>query len=466
MDDHQHLQQPPLSRRPAHFDDRTDHIHHRIAAIPVLVRLPARLSPRRRDRLPNSRWLALLWLVALGYFAFVGWELARGYEAAARGEMPLYTDYTSLYAASLLVRTEPAENLFRPHQMYRANVASAYAVYGDGISEAQARKTGYAPWMYPPTFILFAIPLAYLPYLLSFFVWIAATSLPYLMAMRAIIRNRNAFPFALAAPPALFNLAYGQTGFLSAGLIGLGLAQLPRRPVIAGICIGLASVKPHLGVLIPLALAAGGHWRVFGSAAATVAGLVVASVAILGMDPWYGFIGTALFHLDGFQAGAYTWNSMTSVLSTAYMAGIELHHAWTLQHVTSAIVALCVTAVWRHGRSHPETLGLQAAILCLATPLAIPMVYLYDLAIIVPAAAWLWMDLRTRGAHGWEHLALILPLAALLPAFLIATHLGIQIGALCVATMLCLGLHRYRDAASATAATAKSPPRPVSPTSF
>lgn len=388
----------------------------------------------------------LLWLLAAGYIAFVMWELGSGYTAAARGETPRYTDFTSLYAASLLAQRQPADDLYRPREMYQATVDAAYAVYGTGLAPDQARRVGYAPWMYPPPFILVSLPLAYLPYLLSFCVWVAVTGLLYVAAMRAILRDAIAVPFALAAPPVFFNLAYGQTGFLSGGLIGLGLALVRHRPVLAGVCIGLSSVKPHFGVLIPLALAAGGHWRVFGAAALTVVGLIVASIAALGMDPWYGFIGTALFNLDGFRAGAYTWHSMSSVLSTAYMAGIPLETAWLIQHGASAGVALVVAWAWWRGRTRPETMGLQAAILCLATPLAVPMVYLYDLVLIVPGVAWVWADMRARGAARWQYTLLASCLGAILAVFWIAAHLGLQLGAILVAALFGLAWYRYRSA--------------------
>lgn len=399
----------------------------------------------------------LLWLVVFGYLAFVAWELDRGYRAAARGATPLYTDYTSLYAASMLLRTEPAENLYYARRMYLANVASAYAVYGNAITEAQARKAGFAPWMYPPTFIPLAAPLAWMPYLPSFIAWILATAVPYLAAMRAIIpRRASAAAFGLAAPPAFFNLAYGQTGFLSGGLIGLGLARLPSRPLVAGFWIGLASVKPHLGILIPVALAAGGHWQTFASAALTVVALIVASIAVLGIDPWYGFIGTTLFHIDGFDAGAYTWNSMASILSAAHLAGIPLTRAWTLQFAFAAFAALCVGLVWAIGRRRPETLGLQSAILCLATPLAIPMVYLYDLVIVVPAAAWIWMDMRQHGTNVSEVAVFVFSFAGLITSFLIAAHFDIQIGPALVAALLALALRRFISALQTPPCTAAS----------
>ena len=47
--------------------------------------------------------------------------------------------------------------------------------------------------------------------------------------------------------------------------------MLDRRPLVAGMLFGLLAYKPQFGLMIPLALAAGGRWRRFAAAAATVA---------------------------------------------------------------------------------------------------------------------------------------------------------------------------------------------------
>lgn len=405
---------------------------------------------------PDRLTQLLLWLVAGSYALFIGWTLAGGYRAAARGEMPLYTDHTPRYAASLLVREIPAENLYRPRAMAEAERRTAHVMYDD-ISDWQAGGVGFAPWLYPPTFILVIAPLAYLPYLLSWVVWLAATAIPYLAAIRRILPAPLAWPFALAAPPAFFNTMYGQTGFLIAGLIGLGLALLDRRPLWAGLLIGLASVKPHFGVLIPLALIAGGHWRTFVAATLTVIGTVIASVLAYGDDPWFGFIGTTLFNLGGFAAGAYNFHAMTTVLSSLRLAGFAQETAWLAQSASAALMAVVVAWAWWRGRTRSDTRGLQAAILCLATPLALPMVYLYDLVLAVPAAAWLWADLQQRGAHPGERALLISTVAALLTVKAVAMTFGVQLGPLLLALLLGLALRRHH-AALATALSVPSQP--------
>lgn len=395
-----------------------------------------------------------LWLIFAAYLAYVASMHFGGYARAARGERPWYTDFTHTYAASLLLRSHPAEDLYRDRIFSRGMQDAARIAFGPGLSDAQARSINFAPWMYPPPFIFVVAPLAFMPYLLAWLAWIVVTAVPYLTAMRAILRDRLAWPFALAAPATYSNLMYGQTGFLSAGLIGLGLAQLQRRPVIAGLLIGLASVKPHLGLLIPVALAAGGYWKTFGAAAVTTVALMVASALAYGMEPWYATLGSIDFYVEGFAVGGYNMLAMTSVLSTVRVAGGSVAAMWAGQHFATAAMVALVAWVWWRGRRRPDALGLQCAVLCFAAPLAVPMVYVYDLAILVPGAAWLWSDFRARGAKRWEIATLVAAVAAPMFVYEFAKISGVQLGAVAVAALLALALHRYlsfpRDAVPVT----------------
>ena len=63
---------------------------------------------------------------------------------------------------------------------------------------------------------------------------------------------------ALAYPAVLINIGHGQNGFLTAALLGGALVILDRRPIVAGILFGLLVYKPQFGLMIPLALIAGG----------------------------------------------------------------------------------------------------------------------------------------------------------------------------------------------------------------
>nr|WP_248281508.1 glycosyltransferase family 87 protein [Aromatoleum petrolei] len=389
----------------------------------------------------------------MGYAIFVGTKIIGGYRDAARGDTPLFTDFTPTYAASIIVRELPAEFVYMPRTMAAAGKEAARRIYGE-LTEQQAGVVGFAPWMYPPSFILLVLPLAYLPYLVAWAGWLGVTALPYLLSLRRILPERLGLPFALAAPPALFNVMYGQTGFLTAGLIGAGLLLLRNRPLWGGLLIGLASVKPHFGVLIPFALLAGGHWRAFAAASTSVLGLVALSVLALGDDPWFAFIGTSLFHLDAFTVGAFALPAMVTPWSAARLAGMTIDQAWVLQCLVSALMLAIVTWVWWRGRRHTGSHGLQAAVLCLATPLALPLAFLYDLALIVPAAAWLWADMRSRGAGREEYWLLAGGLAALLGAKELARLMPVQIAPWILALLLGLALYRFLSAVARDEATA------------
>lgn len=406
----------------------------------------------------RGHWL--LWLPVAGYLLFIGFEYTQGFRAAAAGDTPLWTDYTPTYGAALLAYAEAPENLYYPRRMAEATRVAANAAYDYSLSAGQIEQIGFPPFMYPPPFILLILPLAFFAYLPSLLLWTAATAVPYLTAMAHILPHRGGLALALAAPPAFYNLMYGQTGFLIAGLIAGGLLCLHPRPWLAGLLIGLASVKPHFGILIPLALAAGGHWRAFISATLTVLGLILASILLLGPDPWYGFIGTSLSSLEGFGAGAYAWHAMTSVLSAAYSAGLDINAAWAVQYLAAAVSAALVIWYWRKGKRHPHAQPLLSALLCLATLLAVPLVYLYDLVLLVPAVGWLWLDLTRRGGQRWEFAVLAGAVVTILPLYWLGRLLGIQPGAACVAVLLALTVYRLRQVlAAATAEPTVNPSR-------
>jgi hypothetical protein len=89
-------------------------------------------------------------------------------------------------------------------------------------------------------------------------------------------------------------LISGQSSFVTAAMLLSIMAALDRRPVIAGILIGLLTLKPQLGLLFPIVLIASGRWRVF--VAASITALLVAAVTtmLFGPQAWIDFIQKGL----------------------------------------------------------------------------------------------------------------------------------------------------------------------------
>jgi hypothetical protein len=138
-------------------------------------------------------------------------------------------------------------------------------------------------WSYPPTILLLIFPLALLPYKAAYVTWLLATAVPMLLAARALLGSRRDALLLLLAPSTTANIIFGQNGFLTTALLVGAIAIVDRRPLAAGALFGLLTIKPQLGLLVPLLLALSGRWRVLaaaGIALACVAGLIAVRRAL------------------------------------------------------------------------------------------------------------------------------------------------------------------------------------------
>ena len=137
---------------------------------------------------------------------------------------------------------------------------------------------------------------------------------------------------ALAFPAVLINLGHGHNGFLTAALITSALMQLQKNPTLAGVLFGLMAYKPQFGVLVPLVLLAGGYWRAFFAAAATVATLTVIVTAAFGLDVWHAFFDSLAFTREVvLERGDTGWHKIQSVFSWVRMWGGGVTLAYVLQ---------------------------------------------------------------------------------------------------------------------------------------
>ena len=299
-----------------------------------------------------------------------------------RNSQPIHTDFTSVYAAGRLVLEG------HPAASYDWNLH--YAAEDAIVAHAPA---AYLGWHYPPPFLLIAGLLATLPYAIAFFVWIAATLPLYLITIRAIVGNRIGWLVAGAFPCLMPNIVSGQNGFLTASLVGGVLVLLESQPLLAGCCLGLLTYKPQFGILFPLVLAAGGYWRTMAAATATAAALTLVTIVMFGAAPWTEFFhwlpltSRALLSQDHTAWADHTeWEKLQSLFAMVRLLGGAATLAWVLQAALTAIVAIALVVMWR---SKHVAFELKAAGLAVGVLLATPYVYLYDLAILAVAAAFL-----------------------------------------------------------------------------
>lgn len=356
----------------------------------------ARLS-RWLERLARADWLdaarARAWrniLLALTGLAIVAWCALSPTGLDPLGK-PLGTDFLSFYAASKLVLT--------------GHAAQAYSVPLHHAAEAAVfgRDVGYAAFFYPPLFLLICAPLANLAYFPALLAWLGATGAAYLTSMRAWLSARNGWLDALAFPAVLINLGHGQNAFLSAALIGSGAHWLNRRPVLAGVAFGLLAYKPHLGLLLPVALIIARRWTTFVSAAATVLAFAGGSLLVLGPDAWAGFAADAHLARATLEAGLVEPGKMVSAFAAVKVLGGSVALAYVVQ---AAVVAYVAVGLVRAQRLSPRG-PAEPALLVMAALLGSPFLLDYDLVILAFPMAWLLGAAIREGFRPWEKLVLL-----------------------------------------------------------
>ena len=343
---------------------------------------------RSGDWLTGSRIRAYcLILLALSVLVFTGWIIVSDGLIDRTGQ-PIGTDFSNVYAAGSLTWQGRAADAYAPALQH----AAEKAVF-DG------RDVPFYGWHYPPFFFAIAFLVAALPYAGGLALWLVASFAAYVAAIRAILPRRETLLVAAAFPAVLVNVGHGQNGFLTAALLGGALHWLDRRPWLAGVLIGLLAYKPQFGVLIPVALLAGGRWRTIGAAALTVAALVGVSFAMLGSGIWHAFADSMNFtQTVVLEQGGTGWQKIQSIFSAVRALGANVPTAYAAQGVLLALLAASLAWLW-HSDAAFE---LKAAALALASLLATPYVLDYDFVVLAVAIAFFARHALDNGFRDFE----------------------------------------------------------------
>jgi hypothetical protein len=321
---------------------------------------------------------------------------------------PTASDFVSFYAAGTLAGTGSAPLVYDR----AAHFAAEQAATAQGIA--------YVHFYYPPVFLLVCAVFAKLPYLLSFLAFETAQLVPCLLLVRRILKHealRMPAWLPLAFPAVFWAFGLGQNALLSAALLAGATLTLERRPWLAGALFGALCYKPHFGLLLPVALLAGWHWRAFLGAAASVATLVLASVLAFGWSTWQAFF-TAAAGADSVygHAGSIDVAGLTSPFGLTLALGGAPGLATGVQVVAIVGCAALVAWVWwphrlpaiGPSRFDRPSLAVRLAVLLAAMPIAVPIVMFYDLMISGIALAWLVRDGWDRGFPPWQKSAFLL----------------------------------------------------------
>jgi len=258
-------------------------------------------------------------------------------------------------------------------------------------------------WQYPPTFYLVVLPLVFAAYMPGYVIAIALTGVLFFAALRNTGASWLALLVVAASPTVFHNVIDGQNGFLTAALLTLAALYPDKRPIVAGLAAAALTVKPQLGLLIPIAYMAGGHWRAFGVAALSALGLAGASVAAFGFDSWIAFQSGAGGAWENILNGMLPIYKMTTPLSASLLIGAPLFAAIAVHLMFVTVTMAVVALIWRRARDP----AWRTATLCAGVFFVAPYGYLYELTILAAPLLIVAQRGLERGWLPYEQLTLI-----------------------------------------------------------
>jgi len=274
----------------------------------------------------------------------------------------------------------------------------------------------------------------------SLCVWLGATFYAYWRVCRAFLHGWSTIlSLALLAFPAvLINVGHGQNGFLSAALFGGAVLATRTRPVLAGVLFGCLVFKPHLAILVPVALAARGAWKAFFAAAVTALGLIAVSVALFGIETWKGFFAVSPLARQALEQELVGSDKMQSVFAAVRLLHGSVSFAYGLQALV-AVAACASLVVLARARANPEAQGIA---LISGALIATPFLLDYDLTLLAIPLVWLFGEGRRTGFLPWEKIVLFAAFVLPLVSRLVADRLGVPLAPLVLIAVFWLIMRR------------------------
>ena len=310
-------------------------------------------------------------------------------------------DFANYWTAGKLILAGRTADLFGPHSVYFAHLTE---VFGPDYP--------WHNWSYPPHYLLFLWPLGLVGYKVAMMLFLGVTGAFFIWAARAFGGRDNSLVWVAIIPFVAHNLWVAQNGFLFAGCALAALALRDSRPLLAGVFLGLLTIKPQLGVFFPFLLLAERRWLVIASAAATTFFLVGLSAAIFGVDAWRGYLAEVIpyqaFVMRELQG---TFLAMlTSIYGMLRNWGFSADIALPLHAGVAIPTAVITIAAFFLGRSDRD----HSVLLLVATFVVTPYALTYDLGLLAGALAVL---ATTRIAQS-NRAGLLIALAMLLPVIM------------------------------------------------
>jgi alpha-1,2-mannosyltransferase len=278
-------------------------------------------------------------------------------------------DFVNVWHGGRVIRKEGAEAVYDR------------TAYREGLTRETGALGGYA-FSYPPHMLLIALPFGTVSYALALLIWSLGGLALFWWAARPWLRDVGLPGWAvLVLPGGIVNLWAGHFGFLIGALALIGYRASVDRPVRAGAAFALMTIKPHLGLFVPLVLALHKRWQTISATFIAGALLIIGSLLLAGSTGWTMWIADTLayqFSLASDTSGS----EFTMMMPTVQRAVMQLFPGSGVAALFQWATMICVAVmlVWLNSRG--------AALLDLALAamvgifLALPYVFHYDMPVL------------------------------------------------------------------------------------
>ena len=245
-------------------------------------------------------------------------------------------------------------------------------------------------WSYPPHYMLLAAPFGLVGYNWALAIFTGLGLFGWWKVAAQPLKHSESRLALFAMPTLTVFLLCGQVSALLAVALIAIWRNLDRRPLVAGLIIALLTVKPQIGLLIPLFLILTGRWKVFFAAAGGTIALIGTSLLLHGVEPWRYYLvdGISVQSTTLVDSNVIVLGLMPTVFVNAVMAGLPKSAAMAAH----ATVALCAMGALGWILLRCRDPFLQFASLVVATLIVTPYLMSYDTLIL----GWVMLMLLQR----------------------------------------------------------------------
>jgi alpha-1,2-mannosyltransferase len=334
---------------------------------------------RRVARFRRDLWALL---TAFGIYGLIVWPVTAWY-----GPNLVAKELSTLHGLKVNASTAIGRDFVNIwHGGGEAARHGAKAVYDREAYRATLKEAvdvkGIYAFSYPPHMLILAAPFGLLSYPAALAVWTLGGLAFFWIAARPWLHEVGLPSWSvLLLPGTIINLWAGHFGFLIGGLALLGFWHADRAPTRSAMAFALMTVKPHLGLLVPVVLLAKQRLRLIWLTCVGTLGLILVSVAALGKDAWAAWFSSTLafqLSLTSQTEGA----EFIQMMPTIKRALTSINAAPALVTWVPVVVALVAVAVLllvlKRGASVRQS-GLASQV---ATFLILPYAFHYDLVIL------------------------------------------------------------------------------------